>query len=268
VKLLQYLQRQFPREGWGDYIVGDSVQWSRIITSGHSQGGGHAAYIATTQDVERVIIFSSTDWLNRLNRPADWMSLPKRTAASRFYGFVHEGDELLPYSIQVRGWQVLGMGAFGENNGNVVTVDSVPAPYRKGRMLRTFAATGFPNPLVQFHNATVANGFTPRTANSSFIFAPVWTYMLTDGLATSVREIAPSPSLIISPNPASNLISVQGVESVSELALMNVLGQMVIKSKIEQMPATLDVSSLPSGIYLLQINTKQTIHTQTVQVLR
>ncbi len=264
VKLLQFLQRTVPNEGWGQYMIGDSVRWNRLITAGHSQGGGHAAYIATIRAVERVAIFSSTDWLTRLNRPADWMSNPKRTAASRFYGFVHNGDEQLSQMAQIRGWEALGMGAVS----SVVTVDSLPTPYRKSQMLRTFATPGIANPTVQNHNATVANGYTHRTANGDFLFAPVWTYMLTDGLMTSVRDISEQSSVSIFPNPAQHLVSVQGVEGLSNLTLTNVLGQTVLMLRDVQTPATFDVSSLPNGMYFVRIQTNQTTHSQALQVIR
>jgi CubicO group peptidase (beta-lactamase class C family) len=71
-----------------------------------------------------------------------------------------------------------------------------------------------------------------------------------------------------SPNPANDVLRIEGVEGASNFTISNILGQTVLMLPDVQMPAMLDVSSLPSGLYLLRIGTKQTIHTQTVQVLR
>ena len=38
---LEYLNRNFPDQGWGVYLRGDgTVDWSKVVLSGHSQGGG------------------------------------------------------------------------------------------------------------------------------------------------------------------------------------------------------------------------------------
>ena len=46
-KLLQWLHAQSPGEGWGAFVLpSGALDWSRITVAGHSQGGGHAAWIA------------------------------------------------------------------------------------------------------------------------------------------------------------------------------------------------------------------------------
>jgi len=44
-KLLAYLDRQFPTEAWGQYLTSGSLDWSKVVISGHSQGGGHAGVL-------------------------------------------------------------------------------------------------------------------------------------------------------------------------------------------------------------------------------
>jgi CubicO group peptidase (beta-lactamase class C family) len=67
--------------------------------------------------------------------------------------------------------------------------------------------------------------------------------------------------LHVSPNPASTILHIEGSAAspgtASELVLMNVLGQTVLTKTIEQLPATLDVSSLPNGTYFLRIQAVQ-----------
>jgi hypothetical protein len=58
VKLLQYLAINDPQGSWGQYLDGNSPNWSRIAVAGQSQGGGMAEFIAQRQPVARVIAFS------------------------------------------------------------------------------------------------------------------------------------------------------------------------------------------------------------------
>jgi hypothetical protein len=87
-------------------------------------------------------------------------------------------------------------------------------------------------------------------------------------LLTSVREQPAADNIRIAPNPAQNLVTVQDVEGASILTLTNVLGQVVLTRNIDVSAVTLDVSSLPSGVYALKAQTQNRIHIQTLQVLR
>ena len=68
------------------------------------------------------------------------------------------------------------------------------------------------------------------------------------GVEETVRNAAK-----IYPNPASNLVRIEGVEGSSELTLTNMLGQIVMTKTLQQMLVTLDVSSLPSGMYCCRL---------------
>jgi pimeloyl-ACP methyl ester carboxylesterase len=48
------------------------MDFGRMILAGHSQGGGHAAFIAMRHEVARVLMFGSPkDFSTRFNQPAD-----------------------------------------------------------------------------------------------------------------------------------------------------------------------------------------------------
>ncbi len=85
--------------------------------------------------------------------------------------------------------------------------------------------------------------------------------------ATSVQITDDAP-FRISPNPANEMLHIEGAEGASILTMTNVLGQTVMTWRDVQSPTTLDISSLPSGIYCLRIATRQLIRTQTIQVMR
>ena len=47
LKLIQYLSVTYPSQNWGQYLLtATTLDWSKIAVSGHSQGSGHAAYLA------------------------------------------------------------------------------------------------------------------------------------------------------------------------------------------------------------------------------
>ena len=89
-KLLARLHSTYPTEGWGQYLLADNtVDWSKVILAGHSQGGGHVGVLAKSVALARAVYFSSPeDWNDLLDRPATWLALrPNVTPASAQDGF-------------------------------------------------------------------------------------------------------------------------------------------------------------------------------------
>lgn len=86
---------------------------------------------------------------------------------------------------------------------------------------------------------------------------------------TSVQNQQQTTSMLrVQPNPAQDVVTISGLEDVSEVVVVNTLGQIVTKKSIEQTPATFDVSSLQSGLYFLRLVAQKAIHIQTLQVFR
>lgn len=54
------------------------------------------------------------------------------------------------------------------------------------------------------------------------------------------------------PNPVKDVLNVSGIEKLSEIAIYNIQGQLVLQTK--ENTNTIDVSSLSKGIYFVQIN--------------
>lgn len=123
---LRTLVASRPQAGWDAFIGGataatpaDRIAWQRIIASGHSQGGGHAAYLGKLFPLIRVVQFSSTcDAPAGVPAPwtaanSDWSTSP----AAAFFGLSAPtvftngvptaGDLNCPYHLAV--WQNLGM---------------------------------------------------------------------------------------------------------------------------------------------------------------
>ena len=115
-----------PQAGWDAFTGGATgtapavrIAWQRIIAAGHSQGGGHAAYLGKLFPLVRVVQLSSTCDAPA-GVPAPWTAASSgwiTSPASAFFGFsaptsftngVPTGGDLnCPYHLAV--WQNLGM---------------------------------------------------------------------------------------------------------------------------------------------------------------
>lgn len=92
-KLLAYLAKEDAAGGWDEFFTDGKPAWSRVVLAGHSQGSGHAAYIAKLYSVDKVLMFSGPqDYLSDLDQPAPWESRPSATPPSRFYAFLNLND--------------------------------------------------------------------------------------------------------------------------------------------------------------------------------
>ena len=123
---LRTLVASRPQAGWDAFVgratagtAADRIAWQRIIASGHSQGGGHAAYLGKWFPLMRVVQFSSTCDAPA-GVPAPWTaadSVWTTSPAAAFFGLSAPtvftngvptaGDLNCPYHLAV--WQNLGM---------------------------------------------------------------------------------------------------------------------------------------------------------------
>lgn len=170
--LLAYLVANFPEEGWAQFLSAGAPAWDRITVAGHSQGGGHAGVIGKLHAVARVVCFSSpADWRSVANQPASWYAQPGATGPDRIFGFSHQQDELVTWSLVTANWSALGLQAYG----SPVEVDTTPTPYGASHQLSSRRphdpAAGN---LTPFHGSTVVDAPTPKLSDGSPAFRPVW----------------------------------------------------------------------------------------------
>jgi hypothetical protein len=177
ISLLTYLNTTYPNEGWGQYLVSGQPNWAVITVAGHSQGSGHAAYLAKQQNLDRMVMFSGpSDTGITPGSPALWLSLPNVTPASRQYGFTHTGDTLVPLALVSRNWDAIGLSAFGA----AVSVDGDASSFGNSHKLTTSLAPN-PNPPGPVpdpeHSSPVLDAVTPITASGTPAYAPVWAHL-------------------------------------------------------------------------------------------
>lgn len=174
-KLLIYLQQQYPNLNFGQFIRGNEVAWDKCTLAGHSQGGGHAFYIAKKVGVEKTISFSSIDWNTLLGRSADWVSQASVTPISKFYSFNSTKDQLFSYSkVQI---QLTNMGL----SGTASSIDNTISPYSFTHRLITSATAAFLLPAPD-HSITCLDGYVPKdlSGNVSPAFADAWSYLISN----------------------------------------------------------------------------------------
>ncbi len=114
---LRILAASEPNGGWNEYLtpgVGaeSSIAWSKILVSGHSQGGGHAALIGRDHAVDRVVMLSSPCDATRNDAPASWLTKSasyKTDPALNYQALGAPGDTICP--SYAAAWLALGMPA-------------------------------------------------------------------------------------------------------------------------------------------------------------
>lgn len=166
-KLLHYLHQQFPNEGWGQYLDGGQIVWSKITLAGHSQGGGHAGMMSKLFAMDRTVYFSSPiDWRVPGNEPASWTALPNLTSAVRQFGFLHLQDAA---NLIGGDWAAMGLDAFG----GMTLVEDVGSNFGSSHQFATNLSLASGTP----HNSTVLDSDTPRAGNGAPLFEGLWQHL-------------------------------------------------------------------------------------------
>lgn len=245
-KLLIYLNTNFPTENWGQYLdINNDIMFNKIIFSGHSQGGGHAALIGKYHPIKRAVCFSSPkDWSNYFNSPPTWLS-PSGwlTTPADIYCFNHDLDE---HTRQLEIWDSLGV----DNYGLPVNVDSNSNPYSNSRQLTTSYSVS----IGDEHASTIQDNKTPKISGIP-VFIPVWTYMLTDNLTTGLSEnlFGNNSKLLFIPNPTSDIINIELADENYSIRVYDQTGKRVIEQNSTIGKIKINLTALNSGLYFMQI---------------
>lgn len=163
LNLLVYLNQEYPDQNWDQYLATtNTIAWDKVIVSGHSQGAGHACYLAKKNIVNRAVMLSGpNDYSTFFDAPANWLTVSGATSLDKHFSLLHIEDEVVSFSNQVSNLRGLGLLASTENP---VAVDNLSSPYTGANSLSSNVAA------ISNHNATVG---------SNAILPPVWTYVLT-----------------------------------------------------------------------------------------
>lgn len=178
VKLLGWLDAQFPGEEWGQFVDGGSPRWGKLVVSGHSQGAGHAANIGRLHVVARVVMFDWLDFVPGIG-VAPWTTKPKATAVERYFGMYHARSFA---SSVVPAWNLMGVPA------TTATVPPEPEPFLHANRILTDVPDGTGG--TSFHGAVVANLVTPVRGDGTPVLSDAWRYLL----GASPDDVVPVPA--------------------------------------------------------------------------
>lgn len=88
--LLRYQAQKDP-EHFGQFINENGPVWNKIVVVGHSQGSGHAGYLAKQHPMRAAILLAGPQDTTAAG-PASWMTAPGETPPERFLSFLHRDD--------------------------------------------------------------------------------------------------------------------------------------------------------------------------------
>jgi hypothetical protein len=246
IKLIQYLQTNFPSENWSQYLDNSNqLRWDKIVISGHSQGGGHAGILAKYHQVKRVVFFASPKDYNLFyNKQAAWYNGSQLTPSVDYFGFSHSADSngSTP-AQQLACYVLLGMNSFGP----VVDVDTSTAPYNNSHTLTSSLTSTNP------HSCVVVDNVVAVDINNIPIYRPVWYYMLDISVSTGINNYITNDSPSIFPNPANTFIN---IECDNGYKIYNAIGSLIWES--QQSTTSIFIGDLTKGIYFLK--TKSKVH--------
>jgi len=259
IKLLEYLSLNYPSQNWAQYYTGSTILWNNIIVSGHSQGGGHAAVIAMTEPVKRVLMFASpNDYSDTLMMRATWTSLPHVVPDSNYYAFNALSDSVIDSWIQFEHSDALNL----DNFGDTVNVDLTNSPYTDSRQLYTTQITPPLSILKLTHNIMIRDFETPLDSTGIPVFECVWKYMLgIECATTSINELQNEHNYKIFPNPTQDYIMIQSDATSAEndqAVIKDIAGRHISSHSLKE-SNRISMQHLTNGIYIVQIINQGTV---------
>jgi photosystem II stability/assembly factor-like uncharacterized protein len=83
-------------------------------------------------------------------------------------------------------------------------------------------------------------------------------------LSVEENKLNIHPSVIVYPNPTSNVIYLQSNQNIEQINLIDISGKMIHSELVKSNNHQLNLSNLPSGIYFLKIKTGYAIETKKI----
>ncbi len=257
LKLLQFLHDNHPTENWDTYYSGNNLNWNKIIVSGHSQGGGHAAYIAKQHQVKRCLMFASpNDYSSNFNSPANWTSDISISPDSIYFGLNNVYDDVVDFYKQFETWDNLGMSLFGDSLNVDITTN-----YTSSHQLYTQQTGSAAN---QNHSLMIRDDQTILDVNGKSIFEDVWLYMLGNDIFTSLNETVLENEISVYPNPSNHTLMLSGAYPNTTISIINPDGEIVAYHYDSS--NSIDISKLNNGLYFLKIQSSD--KTQIIKFIK
>lgn len=142
--LMAHLSKTDPKR-WQKFLKGKKIDWSKVVVIGHSQGAGHAAFLAKLHPLKRTVLFAGPQDSSK-EGVANWIKGPSATAGKNYFAFLHKKDTF-DSGLQIQVNRTL----IGDPKATVASVDlEPPKSGDKSQILVTDAKVGDPhNSLIQ-----------------------------------------------------------------------------------------------------------------------
>jgi len=175
VKLLQYLAKQYPLDGWEQYLTASGVpRWSKILLGGHSQGGGHAAILGKYYSTAGVIMFASMDYNFNRDAAGLWVNLEGNTSIDKYFAAAHTEDRTMPIAVMRRYWNAFGFRKLAP----IINIDHVGFPFGNSHTLITsIKPAQLDKDKSNYHNALCMDADTPVGKDGKPLLLPLWNYL-------------------------------------------------------------------------------------------
>lgn len=164
-------------------------------------------------------------------------------------------------------WRAMQMRAvcFGDGSGRWLTLNEYEGNVSSGGGIQTVSAN-LNAEGTQMGEVYTADIVFSAKQNVSQITVPV---TMVIGLSTDIENHTAETLTNLYPNPASDLITITSVPSMTHITVTNYVGQVVYTSKLNEATSVeLNTSSYQAGIYLVKIDTENSIVTRRVIISR
>ena len=132
---------------------------------------------------------------------------------------------------------------------------------KKNEPWKTITTNGLPELGINVLNASAIcnNYLIVGTSNENITGLGVW-YIDMSGIFTSVNEIEVANSITVFPNPASDIIFVNGLNENAKISIYDLSGRLLFSKQVTN--KQIDISNFQSGIYTMKIETSKEIVTK------
>jgi uncharacterized delta-60 repeat protein len=108
---------------------------------------------------------------------------------------------------------------------------------------------------IQSDGKIVVVGYSYNGSNNDFALVR---YMGT-AMSTGIASFTADQSISIFPNPGNGIFTIQCAVKISDLEIINALGEKCFTTTVNSQQETVNLSSQPNGLYFLQLKTDQGI---------
>ena len=109
--------------------------------------------------------------------------------------------------------------------------------------------------FVQWNDGNTDNPRTVVVTNDT-------TFIASFEVGNGIEENSIESQISLYPNPVGNTLNITSSETISEIEIVNVMGQVVRRIEVNSDNAVCDVNELTSGVYVVRIHTEGTVVSQ------